>query len=238
MKNIAEILKDCPKGTKLYSPLCGECTFEEIDKNIIFFRMYTGNLYAVNSDGSYCKGGECLLFPSKENRNWNNFIPFKDGDIIFEDRFHSICIFKKEGSIKGTVDYYTGMSFGGFYVKDEKNIDEHFGDISYYRLANEEEKQKLFKAIKDNGSKWNTETKTLEKLKKEKFDISTLKPFDKVLVRDNNNNHWRCNYFSHINKPPFIFTCTDGNWKQCIPYEGNEHLVGTTNDCDDYYKTW
>ena len=71
-----------------------------------------------------------------------------------------------------------------------------------------------------------------------KFDISTLKPFDKVLVRDNNNHYWRCNYFSHINKPPFIFTCTDGNWKQCIPYEGNEHLVGTTDDCDEYYKNW
>ena len=27
-------------------------------------------------------------------------------------------------------------------------------------------------------------------------------------------------------------------FEQCIPYEGNEHLRGTTNDCDDYYKTW
>ena len=27
-------------------------------------------------------------------------------------------------------------------------------------------------------------------------------------------------------------------YKQCIPYEGNEHLLGTTDDCDDYYKTW
>ena len=27
-------------------------------------------------------------------------------------------------------------------------------------------------------------------------------------------------------------------WKQCIPYKGNEHLSGTTNDCDDFYKTW
>ena len=34
------------------------------------------------------------------------------------------------------------------------------------------------------------------------------------------------------------FICYKDNWNMCIPYEGNEHLHNTTNDCDDYYKNW
>ena len=34
------------------------------------------------------------------------------------------------------------------------------------------------------------------------------------------------------------FHCIGTYYNQCIPYEGNEHLLGTTNDCDDFYKTW
>lgn len=76
----------------------------------------------------------------------------------------------------------------------------------------------------------------------DKFDISNLKPFDKVLVRDVNDKNWVVNifgYYRHETKYPFY--CS-GNinvgFKQCIPYEKNEHLLGTTNDCDEFYKTW
>ena len=73
-----------------------------------------------------------------------------------------------------------------------------------------------------------------------KFDISTLKPFDKVLVRAD-NSFWRIGFFEKIEKKNkhYPFVCMGYNkYSQCIPYEGNEHLLGTTNDCDDYYKTW
>ena len=72
-----------------------------------------------------------------------------------------------------------------------------------------------------------------------KFDITTLKPFDKVLARPSNGDIWECELFSsyHLNCP-IPFHCI-GIWtEQCIPYEGNEHLLGTRNDCDDFYKTW
>ena len=76
----------------------------------------------------------------------------------------------------------------------------------------------------------------------DKFDISNLKPFDKVLVRDVNDKNWVVNifgYYRHETKYPFY--CS-GNinvgFKQCIPYEKNEHLLGTTNDCNEYFKTW
>lgn len=72
------------------------------------------------------------------------------------------------------------------------------------------------------------------------FDVTTLKPFDKVLVRDNDTQEWIISLFSHCNESKiYPYTCINGNgYAQCIPYEENKHLLGTTNDCDEYYKTW
>ena len=97
----------------------------------------------------------------------------------------------------------------------------------------------LFQKMKEAGYKWNPETKTLEKLEQPKFDITTLKPFDKVLVRDNNEQFWTCDWFSfHDTKQVYPFACVGHYVSQCIPYEENQHLLGTTNDCDEYFKNW
>ena len=72
-----------------------------------------------------------------------------------------------------------------------------------------------------------------------KFDITTLKPFDKVLVRCDNNGLWNPQFFAKYRPhSKFPFTCTYNSWSQCVPYEGNEHLLDTTNNCNDFYKTW
>ncbi|MBO7211858.1 MAG: hypothetical protein J6V44_12745 [Methanobrevibacter sp.] len=73
-----------------------------------------------------------------------------------------------------------------------------------------------------------------------KFDITTLKPFDKVLIRDSDKVCWYANIYSHyLGKDKlYQFRCIGTITKQCIPYEGNEHLLGTTNNCDSYFKTW
>ena len=70
-----------------------------------------------------------------------------------------------------------------------------------------------------------------------KFDINTLKPFDKVLVRDFDNGIWEIDFFSRLLDEKH-FKCLDLSHVQCIPFEGNEHLFGTTNKCDEFYKTW
>lgn len=59
-----------------------------------------------------------------------------------------------------------------------------------------------------------------------------MKPFDKVLVRDSKSGEWRANLFSHknVNEP---YYCIYASWNYCIPYKGNEHLLGTTNDVED-----
>jgi hypothetical protein len=72
-----------------------------------------------------------------------------------------------------------------------------------------------------------------------KFDINTLKPFEsKVLVKLEANSFWIPSFFGFYNKEsssPYI-CCNGFAYKYCIPYEGNEHLLGTTEDCSDYYK--
>lgn len=55
-----------------------------------------------------------------------------------------------------------------------------------------------------------------------------FKPFDKVLVRDIDEHEWECDLFSHIDEEDY-YVCVGSWWLQCIPYEGNEHLLGTTN---------
>lgn len=72
-----------------------------------------------------------------------------------------------------------------------------------------------------------------------KFDVTNLKPYDKVLVRDTKEQVWVADLFSHmVNRPlgGYTFACVGHYPNQCIPYEGNEHLLGTTNDCDEYFN--
>lgn len=78
--NIAEILKNAPKGTKLYSPLFGEVELKSVSDVIIEVKVGT-SVSTFYNDGRYYKGypsGECLLFPSKDERNWDNVYFLKD----------------------------------------------------------------------------------------------------------------------------------------------------------------
>lgn len=77
----------------------------------------------------------------------------------------------------------------------------------------------------------------------DKFDVTTLKPFDKVLVRLNSDCEWYCTSFSHISKDDSTFcykyvTTAGKSYSMMIPYEGNEHLRGKIDNCADYYKNW
>lgn len=82
--NIAKILENCPSGVKLYSPVFGEVEFRKVRDFLNEIECRTSiSTVCFYSDGTYYKCGECMLFPSKEQRDWNEFlIPFKNGDII------------------------------------------------------------------------------------------------------------------------------------------------------------
>ena len=87
---------------------------------------------------------------------------------------------------------------------------------------------------------WSKFVRFWDKPKVKKFDVHTLQPFDKVLVRDGILSEWTCTLFSHIiNNLPFSIYCSGGYFRYCIPYnEDTKHLVGIREDCPDYYKWW
>ena len=302
--NIAELLKDCPKGMELDCSICNGVKFIELDRSPNFpivVRANNGYEFSLTKYGQVhnIADAKCVIFP-KGKTTWEGFQrPFKDGDVIYTHTDALKCNLKstfisifKECS-DGKCRIYAGYSINtnSFYSHHSCNVD----DIIEQRLATEEEKQKLFQAIKDHGLKWNSETKTLEKLVEpkfkvgdiitkrdsienswvvssvsseyyglqlpkgsegigvlpvceqdkwelvpNKFDINTLKPFEsRVLVRSSYGDIWRPAIYGVFDSKKHYHYVVGGNyWTQCIPYEGNEHLLETTNDCDEYYKNW
>src|SRR5574344_199586 len=88
---------------------------------------------------------------------------------------------------------------------------------------------------------WSKFERFWDKPKVEKFDINTLQPFDKVLVRDDRKDIWGACLFSHPgnNLSEGWFVCDNTYWHYIIPYnDDTKHLVGTSYDCPEYYKWW
>lgn len=161
--NIAEILKDCPMGTLLYATIHGEVKFSRItssEKYPIEVATDSGfDLFTEDGRMSPNKG-ECVLFPSKDQRDWSKFQrSFKDGDIVVNQRGKPF-ILKFYDLLKNNVCSYCGIDCSGNF----RLSSEDWTFARHVRYATEEEKARLFQAIKDNGYKWDAETKTLEKL--------------------------------------------------------------------------
>lgn len=239
MINIAEILKDCPSGTKLYSTIHGEVELVDIYHDLIRCKFSRGiSFVSFHSNGRWIEDvGECVIFPSKDQRDWCKFHrPFKDGDILIT-MLGEIFIYQKITTTDFCGSYASLNTYGKFFPYYTSFIE------SSARFATENEKQKFFDAMEANGYRWNAETKAIGQIIPKKFDISTLKPFDKVLVRHLNDNVWVASFFSHYEKDlkfgcyPFVTTSLK-SFPKCIPYEGNEYLLGTTYDCEEFYKTW
>ena len=156
--NLCEILKDCPEGTEFYHTVYGRVYFDYIDLNRSYpirlsFSQEISDDVGVTSKGliNNNHNGECLLFPSKDQRDWSKF----------------------------TAPWY----------------------------------------------------------KNEKFDPKTLKPFDRVLVRNSKIEKWRCEHFSYFNEGNECPYVTFISYKFCVPYnDDTKHLVGTTSDAPEYYK--
>ena len=153
--NLVEILKDCPSGTKLYSPALGEVDFVDILEDCTYNIRVKGECgtFHFTPQGKLfnTEQGECILFPSKDQRDWSKF-----------------------------------------------------------------------------------------KVKKPKFDPNTLKPFDKVLVRDKNFENWSCGVFPHKDvSSAYPYRCIGTLCICCIPYnEETKHLLGTAEEAPEYYRYW
>lgn len=155
--DLTKILKDCPKGFKLYSLVYGEVEFQKIELGLTLPIVIKLKNKIIERCGPYGKlldnyDGECILFPSKTQRDWSKF----------------------------TAPWY----------------------------------------------------------KKEKFDPRTLKPYDRVLVRDD-GLEWCCSNFSHIKEGICPYITISSCYTYCIPYnDETKHLVGTTEEAPEYYRYW
>ena len=181
--NLVEILKDCPKGTKLYSTIYGDVEFVKVSNHLEYPIEVKRRYYSIGSftnDGRLLAGynGECVLFPSKEQRDWSKFMNK-------QSETEELC-----------------------------------------------ESQEI--------TKWAYISDPLPK--QSKFDHKTLKLMDKVLVRNSDDNKWRCALYSYtiegneVNKYVTI-DCSYNYHRYCIPYnEDTQHLTGTTDEAPEFYK--
>ena len=299
--NLVELLKDCPTGTELACMVFEDVYFDFIDEDRNMIQCYIQNAnhktsIAFNAYGHYSaiNKSKCVIFP-KDKTTWEGFVPpckFNDGDVVVaenRDNVPSQLFLLKHVKYREDNNGYDGYCYFGWDFLDNRLFEE--GTWGFNRLATEEEKQQLFDTINANGYRWNTETKTLEKLIKpkfkvgdrikknkdyisgivtnisdddtykveyqgrgvsyvsvayqdewelvsNKFDINTLVPFEsRVLVRSTNDDIWRPAMYGFTDSDRY-FVVGGIYWNQCIPYEGNEHLLGKTDNCDNFYKIW
>lgn len=190
--NIAELLKDCPKGMELDCAIYENVELDYIDQDpksvypIHCLIIISGGYNPLVLTHSGCNDrhpyAKCVIFPKGKN-TWEGFVPpceFKDGDILSNGR--CICIYdgnendKYYGCYAGVghlcnPDYFINRPQNSYFTKENS------------RLATREEKEKLFKTIKKKGYQWNAETKTLEKLIIPKFKTGDR-------IKDKNNREW------------------------------------------------
>lgn len=156
--DLTKILKNCPNGTKLYSLVHGEVEFQQVELGFtypIVIKLQNEIIERFTPDGKLLNNydGECILFPSCEQRDWSKFT-----------------------------------------------------------------------------APWH---------KKERFDPKTLKPFDKVLVRNFKSFKWRCDHFSYFKDDDDYHYMASTSYVFCIPYnDDTKHLVGTTEEAPEYYRCW
>lgn len=166
--DIAEILKYCPEGTKLYSLIDGEVTL----KSVNIAEQYPietvkddfrNNYYT--KDGLFFSdrpNGECLLFPSKDQRDWNKFrIPIKKGDIMMQIDGTSPFIVTGEMHKDISPMYICGINTLG---KLQISFNEGGWTSKFYIPASEEAKKELFDKMAKAGYTWNAKTLKLEKI--------------------------------------------------------------------------
>lgn len=160
--NIAELLKDCPKGMELDCVLFDNVKFEECTEECIYIRLNNGELFALTKYGNCLEFAisKCIIYP-KNKTTWEGFVPtcqFKNGDVIYNQCIQAVAIFYKQ-----TDDSTISHCFQNKW-KELELYHHHCRLLSGWRLAPEEKKEELFQAIKENGYRWDEETKKLEKV--------------------------------------------------------------------------
>lgn len=167
--NIVKILKDKPQGTKLYSSACGKCNLKEVDDKSFKISFYNSKFGFMNGGDGYLDkngklydDGECVVFPSKEMRDWRKFA-WKKGDVLVNKDGDVHIIFER------FVDDTYCSFVGKYYLWKENNDTEHFYKnerllTSDFQKAGKDAAQTYINTIEKRlGGKLNRETLEIEK---------------------------------------------------------------------------
>ena len=160
------------------------------------------------------------------------YTTFKDGDILSNEGGDCIFILNTHGEYLTSL--YASLDIDG-NLDMEDGLCAWGNHIEKYKFATESERQKLVDALK--ASK---EPKAKEYLKRffgiEEKPKYEFKPFDKVLVRDEDDKEWHISLFAReivddSDGLSYKYECSNGTlWDCCIPFEGNEYLLGTAEN--------
>ena len=224
--NIAELLKDCPKGMELDCTMFDNLFLNNVNKNdlypIMCYTIWEGirNSVVFTEFGEFNRflSSKCVIFP-KGKTTWEGFVPpckFKDGDVVVAEDAESFQLFLlKHLTYSENDNSYDGYCYFGWNFQCNELFEK--GNWALNRLATEEEKQKLFNAFKKHGYKWNEETKTLEKLIEPKFKVG-----DRVKRKEVNYIHIVTiveidgEYYTYVNQngePAFISIKNQDKWE-------------------------
>ena len=215
--NLCEVLKYCPQGETFWSPMLGDVKlcYIDIEAKHVTVTIKIGATWDINANGTITiddvTSEEIMLYPSREQRDWNKFT--------------------------------------APWLKKEKLVKPKFkvGDRIRHKETNKDDVYEISKVYDDSygiaGFTWVLYMKYQDQyeLVLNKFDPKTLKPFDRVITK-NDYDVWTCTLFSHISNKPdtrFMYATCESVYKYCIPYnDETKHLVGTKEDAPEFYKYW
>lgn len=187
--NIAEILKNKPRGTKLYSMIHGKCSSEAVTDEIFKINFCTSRFGLTQSGectlikfGNMYDGGECIIFPSKEMRDWSKF-QWEKGDVLISNDGGTEVIFDKWYD-----DTYTSFYCKHYLNSEDKNkivyYEEFLCTTERYSLEDKDIAQTYINTIEKHlGGKLNLETLEIEKTQPE------FKDGDIVCMMDRFDNY-------------------------------------------------
>lgn len=252
MINIAEILKEKPKGTKLWTPIFGTVSLNRVHKiheeSIIEVCTACSGIWPFTKDGKIKSRDEAkaemTLFPSKDMLDWSKFA-WKKGDvligagrrIIFEKFTEEDCtqfqgLYSLSTNDNGDLRYFTKNHYTRYFRKidDDDNIKDYF-EVLEKKFGIKLNRKTL--EIEWTPPEFNLFDGLITSCKDSSCGLKQkikLQPFAKVLVRDYKDEVWRpsfygCKYGNKI----FSYVTALGIFKYCIPYnEKTKHLLGTT----------
>ena len=188
--------------------------------------------YYIQGDITHCSAFKNMF---AELGFKTNGCEFADYDCLYFTTNGKVCSISASGPIANIIKTHPDYKELELPIEPKFKVGDKVLDDMMIVTVREVVYDQNYKEYKYGiGSYWVFESAL--KPYKPHYDIANFKPFDKVLIRVGNKSKWTCDFFSYYYKG---FHCigTD-DWSQCIPFEGNEHLLGTTDMPSEEFINW